>query len=388
MKTRHPQGSRHGRRGAWRVISPFVVAIGAVAGLLAATAAPAAAATPTGPPALSGGVDGQVYATLVVGNTLFVGGSFSHAQTRAGASVTRGDLAAFDVSSGALLGSWSANANGTVRSLASDGSFLYVGGTFTSIGGVSQSRLARVSLGTGATDTAFRPKVSGGVYALQVGGGSVYAGGNFTYSGGQPQSFLAKFTAATGAKVTAFAAATNGQVDALALSPDGTRLAVGGNFTTLAGVARTGMGLVDPGTGATVGPAFAYSVNPMLSLSWNDNGSFLFGGSGNYNNVAARWNPSTGARAWHVTSGGDIQAIDYFDGEVYVGFHDNYQGDTQTKLIAVDAASGAVDPSFRPTFNQFWGVRSISAGPWGLVIGGQFTNLSGVWAHNWARFPA
>jgi hypothetical protein len=27
-------------------------------------------------------------------------------------------------------------------------------------------------------------------------------------------------------------------------------------------------------------------------------------------------------------------------------------------------------------------VRTISAGPWGLVIGGQFTRISGVWAHN------
>jgi WD40 repeat protein len=366
----------------------MVVATGAVVALVVATGGAAAAAVPQGPPALSGGVDGQVYATLVVGNTVYVGGSFAHAQTRAGASVNRTDLAAFNLSTGALLASWSANTNGTVRSLASDGSFLYVGGTFGTVGGLAQADLARVSLTTGAVDGGFRPRLNGGVLALQVGGGAVYAGGDFSFAGGVSQHFLAKFNAATGAKFAAYTAATDGQVNALALSPDGTRLAVGGNFTTLSGVARTGMGLVDPGTGAVVGPAFAFSVNPMLSLSWSDDGTALFGGSGNFNNVAAHWNPTTGARSWHVTAGGDIQAIDYFDGEVYIGFHDNFQGDTQQKLVVADAQTGAVDPTFRPTFNQFFGVRSISAGPWGLVIGGQFTNLSGVWAHNWARFPA
>ena len=83
-----------------------------------------------------------------------------------------------------------------------------------------------------------------------------------------------------------------------------------------------------------------------------------------------------------------MQAVDYFDGETYIGFHDGFQGDTTTKLLAVNASSGAIDPNFRPTFNQFWGIRSISAGPWGLVIGGQFTTVSGTWAHNWARWPA
>jgi hypothetical protein len=80
--------------------------------------------------------------------------------------------------------------------------------------------------------------------------------------------------------------------------------------------------------------------------------------------------------------GGDAQAIDYYDGNVYLGFHDNYQGNKTTHLLRVDPSTGAVSPSFRPVFNQYWGVRTISAGTWGLVIGGQFTRISGVWARN------
>ncbi|MGC4110222.1 MAG: hypothetical protein QM747_07315 [Nocardioides sp.] len=379
---------RHPRRRSIRMIRPLVVAIGAVLALVVATGGPAAAAIPPDTPALSGGLDGQVYATLVVGNTIYVGGSFSHAQTRAGASVNRGDLAAFNLSTGALLGTWSANANGSVRSLATDGSHLYVGGTFSSIGGLSQSWLASVNLATGAVDTGFRPRLNGAVLGLQASGGSVYAGGSFTFAGGVAQHSLAKFNGTTGARVSAYTASTDGEVTALAVSPDGSRLAVGGFVTTVSGVSRTGMALVDTGSGNVVGPTFAFSVRPMLSLSWSDDGTALFGGSGNSNNVAARWNPTTGARSWHVTAGGDIQAIDFFDGEVYIGFHDNFQGDTHSKLVVANAQTGALDAGFRPTFNQFFGVRSISAGPWGVVIGGQFTNVSGVWAHNWARFPA
>jgi hypothetical protein len=126
----------------------------------------------------------------------------------------------------------------------------------------------------------------------------------------------------------------------------------------------------------------------MMDLALSPDGATLYGGSGNWNNTAAAWNTATGARLWHVVAGGDVQAIAYYQGEVFFGFHDNYQGDSQTKLLAVNARTGAVDPSFRPTFDQYWGVRAISASAAGLVIGGEFTWVSGVRADNWARFPA
>jgi hypothetical protein len=356
--------------------------VSAIAVALLATEAPALAALPTGPPALSGGVDGQTYATLVVGNTVYIGGTFTHAQTRAGASVTRTDLAAFDLSTGALISSFSANANGSVRALATDGTSLYVGGLFTSIGGRSDRYLAKVSLATGAVDPGFHTALGNGVFALQATGSSVYAGGKFASLG-----YLAKLDSATGVRDQGFSAPTDGQVNALVMSPGGASLAVAGDFDTLSGAPRQGMGLVDPASGSITGPSFADSVRPMLTLSYSDDGTRLFGGSGNANNLAANWNAATGSRTWHYRVGGDVQAINYSDGWVYVGFHDNYEGDTHTHMIAVNAASGTIDTTFRPVFNKFYGVRSMSSGSWGLVIGGQFSTLSGVWAHNWARFP-
>jgi WD40 repeat protein len=379
---------RRSRRSAFRSGKSVAVTMGAVIALLFATEGPAAAALPQGSPTQSGGVNGQVYATLVVGHTVYVGGGFSQAQVRGGASTNRTNLAAFNLDTGALLGSWRADVNGTVTSLATSGNFLYVGGGYTRIGGVAQARLARVSLTTGAVDTGFRPQLNSQVRAVQVGNGAAYAGGQFTTSGGTSQAYLAKFDATTGVMNGAFTATTDGPVYALALSPDGTRLAVAGRLNHLGSASRTGLGLVSSTTGAVVGPAFQSSIRPMLSLDWSDDGNALFGGSANSNNRVARWNPTTGARSWNFSAGGDIQAVAFFDGDVYVGFHDGFQGNTRTKLVAVDAQSGAISTAFRPTFNQFWGVRSISAGPWGLIIGGQFTTVSGTWAHNWARWSA
>jgi hypothetical protein len=348
---------------------------------------PALAAVPSGPPSLSGGVNGQVYATLVVGDTVYVGGTFTSAQARGGGSTPRGHVAAFSRTTGALITSWQANTNGTVRALATDGTSLYVGGNFKQIGGTNTQWLAKVSLSTGAVDTGFRPALNQRVYGVAAAGGAVYAGGNFTRAGGASQPYLAKLNASTGARDAGWAGSTDGPVNAVALSPDRSQLAVAGDFAQLSGQARNSLGVVNAATGVA-GPTFQTTVRPMLTVSWRDDGSRLFGGSGNINNLAASWNPANGSRGWHIRVGGDVQAIGYADGEVYVGFHDNYEGNPRTKLIAVDADSGAVNQTFRPTFDHFMGVRSISASDQGLIVGGQFTVVSGVWAHGWARWPA
>lgn len=367
-----------------------LAAMTALAMVLVGVASPHASATVpvASVPTLSGGVNGQVYATLVVGGTVFVGGSFTAAVTAAGASVPRDNLAAFDLRSGALLSSWRSNANGPVRSLVSAGGWLYVGGLFTGIGGITQRYLVRVNPSDGTVDPGFRPALNGGVLALQPDAGEIFAAGEFNYVGSVKEQFLAKLDASSGALDRSFSAWAAGWVCGLALSPDLSTLYVAGNFAQLSGTARTGLGAVRATSGAIVGPAFASSVNPMLDLALSPDGAVLYGGSGNWNNTAAAWSVSTGKRLWHVVVDGDVQAIAYYNGEVFFGFHDGYQGDSQTKLLAVSSATGAVDPAFRPSFNQYWGVRAISVSAAGLVIGGEFTWVSGVWARNWARFPA
>ncbi len=169
-------------------------------------------------------------------------------------------------------------------------------------------------------------------------------------------------------------------------APSSSSVYVSGPFTTLNGVTRTGVGALDTTTGATTNRVFGSAVNPTLGLAVNDDGSRLYGAGGTWRNAVSAWNTSTGNRIWTRMTGGDIQAVDYFQGTVYFGFHDGYQNDTQIKVLAADAETGALDAGFRPRFNRFWGVMAIDASPRGVVVGGDFTQVSGVAAQGWARF--
>ncbi|WP_143448351.1 fibrinogen-like YCDxxxxGGGW domain-containing protein [Kineosporia sp. A_224] len=88
-------------------------------------------------------------------------------------------------------------------------------------------------------------------------GSTMYVGGNFAQvdeygatTTSTPQAYLAAFDVSTGAWVPGFRPTLNGKVNALTALPNGT-LAVGGEFTTVNGVAQAGLVALDPATGAT-----------------------------------------------------------------------------------------------------------------------------------------
>jgi PKD repeat protein len=332
-------------------------------------------------------VDGTVYATLVVGDTVFVGGSFSNAVAPTGGLVQRQNLAAFSLATGALIASWRADAGASVRALASDGRWLYVGGSFGRLAGQTRMRLARVDVASAALDAGFAPVLDDTVRALAVTGDRIYAGGPFLTVNGVGRNRLVRLDSASGAVDPQFAAAASGPVYGLRISPGRDRLYVAGGFAALNGVGRSGVGAVDADTGAVVGPAFASSARPTFGLDISPDGTRLYGAGGSGTNAAAAWDTGTGTRTWRVVADGDIQALRYFGGTVYFGFHDGFQGDSSLKALAADAATGVLDPSFRPRIVGFWGVWAIDVTDEGVVLGGDFTQVSGVPARGWARFP-
>ena len=330
-------------------------------------------------------VNGRVYATKIVGDIVYVGGQFTTATSPTGTNVARRGLAAFRMSDGSLVTEFHANLNtGNVRAIESDGSSLWIGGTFTRVGGVERQRVAKVSLATGAADTAFQANAGGMVRALEHSGGDLYIGGQFGSVRGTPRSNLAKVSAATGALNPTFTGGANNWVSGLRISPDGNRMWVTGNFTTLGGASRNGLGGVSTTSGGVSGPNFPSSVAPQLGVDVNTDGSriFVVGQS----NVLGAYNTSTGGRPWNRRADGDTQAVKFYNNEVYFGFHEGYEGDTRVRLLAADPTTGALDPNFRPRFVGFWGVFAIDATPSGLVVGGEFTTAGGVTARGWARF--
>ena len=83
--------------------------------------------------------------------------------------------------------------NGIVRTLQRNGSMLYLGGDFTSIGGIARNRMSRLAVnGSDLSLTLYDPSVTNGpVNTLQVYDDYVYAGGSFLNVKGQPQPYFA-----------------------------------------------------------------------------------------------------------------------------------------------------------------------------------------------------
>ena len=335
-------------------------------------------------------VDGTVRATLVVGDTLYVGGTFTRATSPSGQTVARANVAAFSMSTGALLTGWRADTSGSrpeVMTLETDGNALYIGGSFSGVSGTSRGKLVKVSLSTGALDTSFAAAPNGDVKAVEHAGGSLYVGGSFSTIGGASRTRVAKLSTTTGAADPAFVTSADGTVRGLRRSPDGTRLYVAGNFGTLGGAARAGLGVVDAATGQLESTVFYHSVQPMFGIDLSADGTQVFGAAGEYQNAAVAWNASTGSRQWKQTAMGDVQAIDEHDGAVYFGFHEGFEDDLSVRMLRADATSGLIDPGFKPSIDSFYGVWSITAGAAGVVAGGEFSTVSGVRARGFAIFP-
>jgi hypothetical protein len=336
-------------------------------------------------PITSWRVEGTGNATVIVGDTVYVGGDFSTVRSPDGGTVvTRNNLAAFDLNTGALRPEFQANTNGIVRTLVASGSNLIVGGSFTSVRGVPRGRLAAVNLTTGAVATSLVADTNSNVYSLAVGGGRLYIGGSYSTIRGAARSRLAALDASTWA-VTPYAPNPNGTVLSVAASPTGDRVYAGGTFSTVGGVASPWLVRTDP-TGARLATAWDQLQGPPLDLEVNDDGSRLAVAQAGAGNQGTWYNAATGARLWRQRCDGDAQAVHIVDGTVVTGFHEACDGDASQRLTANNRVDGGRDTSFRPTFDRFWGAFSIDGDANHLVIAGDFTTISGVRVQGFAIF--
>ena len=103
-----------------------------------------------------------VWALDAANGVVYAGGQFTSvrpAGRRAGqrGEVARNRIAAFNANTGALITTFNPNANGMVYDLdvSTDGTKLYVAGSFTTIGGPTRQRIARLNLPSGTVDTAW-----------------------------------------------------------------------------------------------------------------------------------------------------------------------------------------------------------------------------------------
>ncbi|MFY0407457.1 LamG-like jellyroll fold domain-containing protein [Solicola sp. PLA-1-18] len=280
-------------------------------------------------------VDGVVWSQVVVGSTVYAAGSFTSARpagVQKGTGETpRANLLAYDLDTGVLKTDWAPTTNGQVLAITKspDGSRLYIGGQFTDVNGQVRSRIAALDTATGALVAGFKPLAGTTVRSVVATADTVYLGGDFAKVSNVARTYAAAVSAADGS-VLAFNPSPNAAVLTMTLTPDKSRLIMGGRFQTIGGAAAYGMGSVDVSTGA-VQPWAANAIiqngsaqSAITSLTADDDSiygtGYDFGAGGNYEGTF-RADPSTGSLVWMEDCHGDTYSSAQRDGVVYISGH-------------------------------------------------------------------
>jgi hypothetical protein len=352
----------------------------------------------------SNGVNGNVNALAVVGNEVVVGGDFTSA-----GGVSANNVARFNTQTNtwSSLGTGSSNGvNGEVSALAVVGNEVVVGGGFTSAGGVSANRVARFntqtntwsSLGTGSSNG-----VNSTVFALAVVGNEVYVGGEFTSAGGVSANRVARFNTQTNTWSSLGTGSSNGVLGFVyALAVVGNEVVVGGAFSSAGGVSANCVARFNTQTNtwSALGTGSSNGVNnTVLALAVVGNevfvGGFFTSAGGVSANYVARFNTQTntwsalGTGSSNGVSGGGVAALAVVGNEVFVGGRFTSAGGVSANRVA----------RFNTQTNTWstLGTGIISNGVNGEVsalavvgnevfVGGRFTSAGGVSANNVARF--
>ncbi|MBX3322950.1 MAG: hypothetical protein KF757_08165 [Phycisphaeraceae bacterium] len=301
------------------------------------------------------------------GPALYAGGSDF---TTAG-GVTVNNIARWDGSAwSALTGPGGTGVDFTVAALTvfDDGSgpALYVGGNFTSAGGVTVNRIARWNgsawsglTGPGGTG------VNGTVWSLTVfddgsgGGPALYAGGVFTTAGGVTVNRIARWDGSAWSALTGSGGTGVGSwVNAMAVFDDGTGSALyaGGIFITAGGVTVNRIARWDG------------SVWSPLTVP---------GGTGVNGQISA-------LRVFDDGTGPALYAGGYFDtaGGLTVNRVARWDGSTWSTLTG-PGGTGVMSPGGVLALMAF--DHGIGAGP-ALYAGGDFTTAGGVTANGIAKW--
>ncbi len=317
---------------------------------------------------------GAVLALHRDGNILYIGGDF----TSAGGS-TRNNLAAVNISSeSAVLLSWNPNANGPVRAITADGgSGIFVGGDFTTVGGVGRNRLAQVDLASAAVGN-WNPNADSTVNAIALSGTNVYVGGGFANVGGALRDSVAVIDKASGT-VGTWDPGTDGIVHSIAIT--GSVAYVAGAFGSSGGATRANLAAVDTVTGSATAwnPAPDGAVN-VIAVE----GSHVFVG-GDFLNIAsvareraARITAAGVAAPFDPDANGTVNALAVAGADTYVGGgFSSVNGSDRNRLAALDATTGVLDTAWAPAANG--DVIALEASSDGSVIfiGGAFTTIDG-----------
>lgn len=346
-----------------------------------------------------GGVDGPIRAVAIVGDELWVGGTFTTAYEADGSGASpRSNLARFSYNDGSLLAPL-ADVNATVNAITFDGvDTVYLGGDFTSIDGDSAPYMAAMSPFSGKVGPRFESGADGAVHDLEWHEGALFVAGEFSSWNGASGANLIRVDPGTGARIDTFDPNPQDKVWDIAIQ--GEFIYGAGYFFDIgpfeAPIPRRWAAGFDLATGAPAGPDL--SLPPLApgegghkeearAIGASPDGTRIY--VGDDRNIIRSFDVATGVEQWAYESEGDIQAIAVSDDVVFVGNHQGWFSKFDGRdLVALDPATGAVSDDWGPLLDTTdpEGILALVATDEVLIGAGEFDVINGTPALNLAVF--
>ena len=236
-------------------------------------------------------------------------------------------------------------------------------------------------------------QIDGVVWSLAVVGNTVYAGGSFANARPAgaapgtsltPRSNLLSFDLTTGNLNTSFAPSLNAQAVVVTASPDGSRIYVGGSFTTADGQQRDRIAAYSTATGQLIS-SFAPNLDATVNAITATNTTVYVGGNFSTANGVARSRLAAFSAAdgsllgWAPTADDSVKAMVLTpDGSRVIvgGMFLNINGSPAEGLAALDANTGALLP---------WAATNlIKEGGSGSEVSDLSTDGTAIYGTGWA----
>ncbi len=272
-------------------------------------------------------------------------------------------------------------ANGAVNSLVTDGTYVYAGGAFTEIDGISIPYLARYAISTGKVDTTWNLFVDGNVNAMALdGSGNLYIGGDFANVLSTARGKVAKIVISSATLAAWNPTALNGSVKAIAIDGAG-NIYIGGAFT-YGGINyiektnnTTGAldGTFTPGllVGTVVSSITIDTVGSLVYLG----GTFSSINATTRNNIAVV-NYSGALQAWNPNADNSVTALLLNGTNLYTGgSFANIGGQARNSIARLSTTTGNAD-SWNP--NIVGAVLGFSLIGSNLYTAGSFSSVGSI----------
>jgi hypothetical protein len=204
--------------------------------------------------------NGLVITLAINGSDIYAGGNFYSL-----GGLKRKNIARINNLTGAADPLWNPGANQDVNFIVADITGLYVGGTFDSIGSVNRKGIAKLEITTGAVDINWNPNPNSNIFfpfikTMTIVGDDIYVGGHFTEIGGVGINSIAKINTSTGIVDPIWnPSATNYSIcEFNSIAVSGENVFVSGDFTEIGGVNRFKLAKLD-------------DVFGSIDVSWDPN---------------------------------------------------------------------------------------------------------------------